>query len=167
MKKKMLCHVLKLRGNAIGTCKGTIPYSKKRAYKALYNVNQIKIKDKQGRDAALRGEIVEFQDKLLSAHFPAVSGTSQRKRPRHQESDTDGPFPLILLPLFGLLVSSHVLSLLPPSLPAPAGAAVGCQRHCHFCCSCKPLPPVHSAATAASVSTPVLLGDVQDITMTK
>ena len=98
---KALCHVLKLRGNAVGTCKGTIPYSKKRAYKALYNVNRIKIKDKQGRDAALRGEIVEFQDKSLSAHFPAVSGTSQRKQPRHQESDTGGPFPLILLPLFG------------------------------------------------------------------
>jgi hypothetical protein len=87
---KALCHVLKLRGNAVGTCKGIIPYAKKRAYKALYNANQIKIKDKQGRDAALRDEIVEFQDKLLSAHFPAVSGTSQRKRPRHEESDTGG-----------------------------------------------------------------------------
>ena len=31
---KVLCHVLKLRGNAVGTCKGTIPYTKKRAYKA-------------------------------------------------------------------------------------------------------------------------------------
>jgi hypothetical protein len=86
----VLCHVLKLRGNAVGTCKGTIPYAKKRAYKALYNANRIKIKDKKGRDAALQGEIVEFQDKSLSAHFPAVSGTSQRKRPRHEESDTGG-----------------------------------------------------------------------------
>jgi len=49
---KALCHVLKLRGNAIGTCKGTIPYAKKRVYKALYNANRIKIKDKQGRSTA-------------------------------------------------------------------------------------------------------------------
>ena len=30
-----LCHILKLRGNAVDTCKGTIPYAKKRVYKAL------------------------------------------------------------------------------------------------------------------------------------
>jgi hypothetical protein len=45
---KTLCHVLKLRGNAVGICKGTIPYAKKRTYEALYNANRIKIKDKQG-----------------------------------------------------------------------------------------------------------------------
>ncbi len=50
---KVLVHVLKLKGQAIGTCRGVIPYAKERAYKALNNVKQIKIKDKRVRDAAL------------------------------------------------------------------------------------------------------------------
>ncbi len=37
----------------------------------------------------MRGEILEFQDKLLAAHYPAVSATSQRKRLR-EDSDTCG-----------------------------------------------------------------------------
>jgi hypothetical protein len=37
----------------------------------------------------MQGEILEFQDNLLAAHFPAVSATSQRKQP-HEDSDTCG-----------------------------------------------------------------------------
>ena len=48
-------------------------------------------------------------------------------------------------------------SLLPPLLPAPAIAAVGCRRHHHCRCNRKPLPPAPSAAAAASASTAVLL----------
>jgi hypothetical protein len=63
--------------------------SKEKAYKALYNPNQIKIKEKKMKDASMQGEILEFQDKLLAAHFPAVSATNQCKQP-HEDSDTCG-----------------------------------------------------------------------------
>jgi hypothetical protein len=86
---KALAHVLKIKGQDVAICKGVIPYPKKKAYKALYNANQIKIKEKKMRDATMQGEIFEFQDKLLAAHFPAVSATSQHKRP-HEDSDTCG-----------------------------------------------------------------------------
>ena len=55
----------------------------------MYNPNWIKIKEKKMRDATMRGEILECKDKLLAAHFPAVSATSQRKQP-HEDSDTCG-----------------------------------------------------------------------------
>ena len=44
------------------------------AYKALYNMNLVKKKEKKARDAALQGEILSFQDESLATHFPqAVS----------------------------------------------------------------------------------------------
>jgi hypothetical protein len=46
------------------------------------------------RDATMQGEILESQDKLLAAHFPAVSATSQRKRP-HEDSNTCGGSSLV------------------------------------------------------------------------
>ena len=51
----------------------------------MYNPNWIKIKEKKMRDATMRGEILEFQDKLLAAHFPAdllpVSASDHMKIP--------------------------------------------------------------------------------------
>jgi len=57
-------------------------------------------------------------------------------------------FPLLLLPLFGWLLSALLLPLLHPPLHALTLAAVGCQCHCHCHCSQKPPPPAHSTANA-------------------
>jgi hypothetical protein len=86
---KALAHVLKIKGQDVPICKGVIPYPKKKVHKALYNANQIKIKETKMRDATMQGEILEFQDKLLAAYFPAVSATSQRKQP-NEDSNTCG-----------------------------------------------------------------------------
>ena len=45
----------------------------------MNNTNRLKFKEKKMRDATMQGEILEFQDNLLAAHFPAVSAISQRK----------------------------------------------------------------------------------------
>ncbi len=57
---KALAHFLKIKGQDVAICKGVIHYPKKKVYKALYNANQIKIKEKKMRDATMRGEILEF-----------------------------------------------------------------------------------------------------------
>ncbi len=58
------------------------------------------------------------------------------------------PFLLLLLPLFGWLLSALVaLPLLRPPLPAFTVAAVGCGHHCHWHHGHKLLPPAPSAAT--------------------
>jgi hypothetical protein len=40
---KALVHVLKIKGQDVAICKGVIPYPKKKAYKALYSANHIKM----------------------------------------------------------------------------------------------------------------------------
>ena len=74
-------------------CRGIIPYEKKMAYKAFYNMNLVKKKEKKARDAALQGEIHSFQDQSLVAYFPqAVSAPrSQRKQP-HEDPNGDGGY---------------------------------------------------------------------------
>ena len=87
---KALAHVLKLKGQDVALCRGIIPYQKKMAYKALYNINRVKKKEKEARDAALRGEILSFQDRSLTAHFPQAvpAPLSQRKR-GHEDLNGD------------------------------------------------------------------------------
>jgi hypothetical protein len=92
---KALAHVPKLVGQDVAVCRGIIPYEKKMAYKALYNMNLVKKNEKKARDAALRGEIHSFQDQLLVAYFlQAVSAPcSQRKRPP-EDPNGDGGYSL-------------------------------------------------------------------------
>ena len=61
------------------------------------------------------------------------------------------PFLLLLLPIFGWLLSAPALPLLPPPLPATAVAAVGCQHRCHCQRGRKPMHPDPSAAAIATV----------------
>jgi hypothetical protein len=89
---KALAHVLKLAGQDVAICKGIIPYEKKMAYKALYNMNLVKKKKKKARDAALRGEIHSFQDQSLVAYFPQAvpAPRSQRKQPPEYPNGNGG-----------------------------------------------------------------------------
>jgi hypothetical protein len=89
---KALAHILKLAGQDVAICRGIIPYEKKMVYKALYNMNLAKKKEKKARDSTLRGEIHSFQDQSLVAYFPqAVSAPrSQHKRPTEDPNGNGG-----------------------------------------------------------------------------
>ena len=50
---KAIAHVLKLAGQDVVICRRIIPIAKKKVYRALYNLNQMKIEEKKTRDATL------------------------------------------------------------------------------------------------------------------
>ena len=50
---KAIAHVLKLAGQDVVICRRINPMAKKKVYRALYNLNQVKIQEKKTRDAAL------------------------------------------------------------------------------------------------------------------
>ncbi len=97
---KALAHVLKFAGQDVAICRGIIPTAKKKAYRALYNLNQAKIQEKKARDDTLRGELHSFQDQSLDAHFPqAVSASCSQRKRAHEETHQGnlGRPPLLLV----------------------------------------------------------------------
>ena len=88
---KALVHILKLAGQDMAIWKGIIPYPTKMVYKALHNLNRVKKKEKKARDAALRVEILSFQDQLLAAHFlQAVSASRSQRKQAQEDLNSNG-----------------------------------------------------------------------------